>query len=350
MRSAFLFFIGCSAAALTAPSVSAGTIDGPIFMTSGQIIDGQRIVSNNGSCVEIPQNVSHVIIRNSEIGPCRNADGSYAAGVFGREYTTQITVLHNVIHDVSRGAVFYHAEHPISFENNYVYGIYGPRIYGQMVQFGGVTTGTAGSRVMCNVSDALGMPDGVGDHISMYLSLGLPNDRTEIAYNRVRGGTDRSGSAVQAGDGGGGNVWVHDNTFVNAGGGAAGISGGQNITIERNRIYSDGASSQSGVGIYVKNVYPDQPCGNNTIANNQVFTINNGYYDPPIIENFGKDDSCDAGLVVQDNSFSFADSSTWYVDPQIPGLDAAMFEQPYPQCDVAAIDVIFANGFETATD
>ena len=49
--------------------------------------------------------------------------------------------------------------------------------------------------------------DGVEDHINLFKSPGLEQDRTEIAYNRLRGGHkhSKSGSGINVGDLGGGN-------------------------------------------------------------------------------------------------------------------------------------------------
>jgi hypothetical protein len=150
----------------------------------------------------------------------------------------------------------------------------------------------------------------------MWLSNGLFTNKTEIAYNRIRGGISKSGSAMQIADGGGGNAWSHDNTVVNVGGGGIGIASGENSVIENNRIFSDPMTNPaSAVGIYVKNYYAStSACRNNTIKNNKVFTYNNAWLPSGSIENYGTDHSCDEGLVVIGNSFSATNTATWYKD------------------------------------
>lgn len=325
-------------AAAAAPGVTLETVEGPIMAKPGDVIENKRITSTHGPCVIIQQGVANVTVRHNDIGPCRESSGDYAHGIVGFDNSANITVAYNRLHDVLNGAYFYKAKHPVNFHHNRASAIYGVYpVGGSMVKLQAMSGGSAGSRIRCNVSDLQGMTSPGGeDHISHFLSIGLLNDRTEIAYNRLRGGSSKSGSAIQAGDGGGSNVWVHHNTSVNVGGGGAGIAGGQNITIENNRLFADGLSSPSGAGIYVKNYSPALPCANNIIRNNQVFTYNVGIKG---IENFGTDHSCDSGLLLTGNSFSVTNSATWYQDPHIPGLNAAMFDQRYPQCTVVGTDV-----------
>ena len=134
---------------------------------------------------------------------------------------------------------------------------------------------------------------------------------------------------MQLADGGGGNFWAHDNTVVNVGNTGIGIVSGENCTIENNRIFGDGITSPSGVGIYVRNYYPGTVCKNNTIKNNKVFTWDSAWRSPPIISNYGSDGTCDEGLVVIGNTFDPTNIPTLYSDPHDPTLSARMFDEEY---------------------
>jgi hypothetical protein len=154
--------------------------------------------------------VTDVTIRNNEIGPCGVAGDLNTYGVELRSGASRITIQRNVIHDISTGVFAGSARHPIIMDRNFVTNIRGPFYRGQMVQFDGVSSGTSGSKITCNVSDVQGAAyANVEDHINMYNSPGLPNDRTEIAYNRIRGGHSQSGSGMVLADGpnGGGYAW-----------------------------------------------------------------------------------------------------------------------------------------------
>ena len=170
---------------------------GQIVARSGQVIENVHVTTTSGSCIVV-NGVSNVIIRNSEIGPCGQPGDRDTQGV-EISNASNITIQRNVIHDVSSGVYAVSSRHPIIMDRNYVYNVRGPLSRGQMIQMNNVSGGTAGSKVTCNVSDAASgtrygvvhnnVTDGVEDHINMFQSPGLSTDRTEIAYNRLRGGT-----------------------------------------------------------------------------------------------------------------------------------------------------------------
>ncbi len=313
-----------SGSGIPSPESIAGKpiVNGPISAKSGQIIENVHVVSSNGDCIVIQHDVRDVTIRNSEIGPCTLRDKKSARGVFAADRSTNITIDHNVFHDVSTGAFFYKSLHPIRFDHNYIYDIHGPFPQGNMIQFHSVVSGTEGSRILCNISDQQGSRRlEVGDHVSMFLSLGLPSDRTEIAYNRLRGGSNKSGSAIQAADGGGGNVWVHDNTVVNVGGAGIALSSGQNVTIENNRIYSDGVATLSGAGLHVRNDYPGKTvCDGNVVTHNRISAMNSAWHSKPVREPvYVLPGSC-TNTAVSENAEG-SDS-----------MSPAIFDEEYPQC------------------
>jgi hypothetical protein len=269
----------------TPATIKGKPVSGQIVAKEGQVIENLHVTTTRGSCIVI-KGVSHVTIRDSEIGPCGSPGDPSTQGV-EIERASHITIERNVIHDVSSGVYAVSSRHPIIMDRNYVYNVRGPRPRGQMIQMNRVTGGESGSKVTCNVSDAMpGMrygvlhgntTDGVEDHISMYRSPGLEADRTEIAYNRLRGGHkfSKSGSGFNIGDLGGGNVSAHHNIVVNVANVGAGISGGHNISIENNRIYqdrSDGIYVNLGLMVWAQ---AGATCtGGHTIRNNRVWTLN----------------------------------------------------------------------------
>lgn len=108
--------------------------------------------------------------------------------MFAENGTTRISIQQSVIHDVRTGLFFFHSLHPIYIDHNNFYNIHGPFPQASSIQFHSVTTGTSGTKIMCNLSDMQGMTNpGVEDHFNMWSSKGLLGaNRTEVAYNRIR--------------------------------------------------------------------------------------------------------------------------------------------------------------------
>jgi hypothetical protein len=278
------------AALATGPMPTPATIKGKpvrdqIEARDGQVIENVHVKTSKGSCIVI-KGVRNVTIRNSEIGPCGVPGDANTQGVL-IEHASNVRIERNVIHDVSTGVYAASSRHPIIMDRNYVYNVRGPVPRGQMIQMNGVTGGSAGSKVTCNVSDAMpgwrygvrhgNTDDGVEDHINMFKSPGLEHDRTEIAYNRLRGGHkhSKSGSGINLGDLGGGNAYVHHNIVVNVANVGIGISGGHNVSIENNRIYQDrdqGLYVNLGLMVWAQ---AGAACpGGHTVRNNRVWTLN----------------------------------------------------------------------------
>lgn len=266
------------------PSVTSFTASGPITARTGQVIERVRVTSSSGSCITIPTGVTNVTIRDSEIGPCGQPGDTSAKGIDIQSGASNITVQRNYIHDMATALYAAGARHPIIFDRNRVTNIRGPFPRGQMVQFNGVKSGTSGSKVTCNVSDVQGATySNVEDHINMYDSGGLSTDRTEIAYNRLRGGspTSNSGTAIMVGDGAsGGNAWVHHNTIVNVRNVGIGVAGGTNIDVESNRIYMDRAATYTNVGLYVWSQGGGSCSGHSVTGNRAWVNSSNGAQNP----------------------------------------------------------------------
>jgi len=229
---------------------------GRIDAKSGQVIENLEISNPDGPCIVIAANIRNVIVRNNRIGPCGPAKNMTDYGVFILENASDITVQGNVIHDVGSGVKAYKAANPVVVEKNFFYNIRGPLHNGQAVQFALLHGDRGASRVSCNVSDA---NYGTGnkfyeDHISIYKSDGSPQYPIDVSYNRVRGGTSKSGGGITVGDKGGSWINVHDNIVVKVANSGIGVAGGHNIDVENNRVDNrgEGPESKTHIAYYVK--------------------------------------------------------------------------------------------------
>jgi len=243
---------------------------GRIDAKSGQLIEQLEISNPSGPCVVVGAGVHHVIIRRSRIGPCGPSGGNTDYGVFILEDATNITVQGNVIHDVASGVKAHQSTNPLIVDRNYFYNIRGTDYNGQAVQFNAVSGGTAASKVTCNVSDA---SYGSGaksyeDHISMFKASGTQSAPIEVAYNRVRGGTSKTGGGITVGDFGGAWINVHDNIVVRVANTGIGVAGGSNIKVENNRVENRGetAVSMTFVAYFVRAL---SACSNITVRGNR---------------------------------------------------------------------------------
>lgn len=243
---------------------------GRIDAKPGQIIENLEISNPDGPCVVIAANIRNVIVRNNRIGPCGPARNMTDYGVFILENASNITVAGNVIHDVGSGVKAYKAAHPVVVEKNFFYNIRGPLHNGQAVQFALLHGDGGASRVSCNVSDA---NYGNGnkfyeDHINIYKSDGTAQYPIEVSYNRVRGGTSKSGGGITVGDKGGSWINVHDNVIVTVANSGIGVAGGSNIRIENNRVDNRGKdrSSQTHNAYFVRGI---SQCNNITLKGNR---------------------------------------------------------------------------------
>jgi hypothetical protein len=249
----------------------------------GEVINGWQFTSSSGPCIDVGANKKNIVITNSIIGPCgTNLNEEY--GVIVREGSYNITIQNNEIKSVSTGV--YGARDGIVIDRNLIYGIRGPSFAttpkgwdGQAVAFhsvGGVPpvpseeAVTHRSRITCNVSDAL-IPapnKNYEDHISVFKSKGSPRAPIEIAYNRLRGGTSKSGGGITVGDQGGEWIWVHDNYIQKVANGGIGVVGGHNILVESNDVDNRGESAET-LTSYAFFVRPFVACSNVTLRNNR---------------------------------------------------------------------------------
>ena len=277
----------------TPAQIAGKPLVGRIVAVSNQVIENVHITTKTDSCIVIPQGVTNVTIRNSEIGPCGYEQLTVNnEGV--RIYGSNVTVQSNVIHDVSAAVTaFQGSQHPIVMDRNYVYNIRGPSWQGNIVQYGNLRGGTGQSKITCNVKDGEyrpGLAAGtytILDHVSLYNSLGTQANPIEVAYNRILGdpnGTNyESGSGMQTGDGvnGGSNpeagwYYVHHNTIVRTNGVGIGIAGGHDITVSNN-IVDNRAPSQAwntGWPFAARNFSTNTACVNHAFTNNRATIAN----------------------------------------------------------------------------
>ncbi|WP_421883328.1 right-handed parallel beta-helix repeat-containing protein [Methylibium sp.] len=257
---------------------------GPITLQSNAVLRHVR-VSGPGNCVSIAPGATNVLIEEVEIGPCGDtSDNSLGVriGTGARDITIRRTDTHHV-----SGCLYSDAGvNPVVYDRNRCTSIRGPNdrrqaSRGQMVQLNGVRGGAKGSKITCNVSDQTGTDHAVEDHINLYNSAGLPNDRTEVAYNRLRGGhpTSNSGSGIMTGDGSlGGHIWAHHNTIVNVRNVGIGVAGGVDVLVENNRIFMRMPEAQFvNQGIYVWS-QGGGTCSGHTVRNNRVNTSSGSFW------------------------------------------------------------------------
>ncbi|HTE00405.1 MAG TPA: right-handed parallel beta-helix repeat-containing protein [Mucilaginibacter sp.] len=111
------------------------------------------------------------------------------------------------------------------------------------------------------------------DNINMYISDGTAKDPIQIIGNQIRGGgPSKTGGGIMLGDNGGSYQVAKDNILVNPGQYGMAISGGHNISIINNKIYSK-PQVFTNVGLYIW-AQEDAACSLNTISGNQVNWIN----------------------------------------------------------------------------
>lgn len=228
---------------------------GRIDAKTGQLIEGLEISNPAGPCIVVPQGATNVTIRRSRIGPCGPA-GMSDYGVFIQEGASKITISGNVIHDTGSGIKAVKAISPLIIDRNVFYNIRGPLYNGQAVQLARIRPGDGQTKITCNVSDARygDGPKSYEDHISLYDDHGSRDAPIEVAYNRVRGGTSKSGGGITVGDKGGSWIHVHDNIVVKVANSGIGVAGGHNILVENNRVDNrgDDLSSQTHVAYFVR--------------------------------------------------------------------------------------------------
>ncbi|MGY3213758.1 right-handed parallel beta-helix repeat-containing protein [Mucilaginibacter sp. HD30] len=151
--------------------------------------------------------------------------------------------------------------------NNTVQNVQGPYPRGQMVQFDNVSG--AGNQVVNNRCENILGQSFAEDAISMYKSKGTRAEPILISGNLIKGGGPSiTGGGIMLGDKGGEYIVARNNVLVNPGQYGMAISGGSNMQIINNKIYSK-SQMFTNVGLYIWN-QNELACQNNIISGNLV--------------------------------------------------------------------------------
>jgi hypothetical protein len=266
---------------LSRNALSGLTASGPIVLDGrqGAKLSGLRISNPNGPCVIVRGGSDDVEISGNEIGPC-------AGNAVQVQDSSRVRIVRNNISDARNNGISVVGSNTVQVRSNFIdrassavravrstavsvdlngaMNIRGPFPDGQLAQFDNVYGG--GNKIRCNATDlSVGQPDPgttfstptirTEDIINTWMSNGIAGDPIEISYNRLKGGGSFTGSGIMTGDGGGSHISAIGNRIVNPWNAGIGVAGGNNIRIERNRIYSDMPTHIAGEGLYIRNFY-----------------------------------------------------------------------------------------------
>jgi len=277
---------------------SALTPSGPIVINgqNGTVIQGLKITSTTGDCVQI-NNSTNITIQNSEIGPCAgngvNIGGSNGVqiydsyihpqtqspsccdnndGIFSHDGTQNLTVQGNVI-AYSESNIEVLDSSNVTVTGNF---LLNPRndasnaSRGQNFQCwkGGLGTGCSNMTLQNNY--ALSSTD-----TALYLYPEQQEDSINFGYtngavvqnNYVTGGHSSSGCGLIA-DSTANSIQFLSNLVLNTGQCGIGIADGTNQLVDGNKVYNTNPVSGGGnTAIYTWKQYAN-PCGPTTISNN----------------------------------------------------------------------------------
>ena len=298
----------------TVTSIVGKRVVGRIDAVSGQVIENVHVTNPTGPCIVI-DGKRDVVIRDSEIGPCgHQAESVDAVGILIANGSTNVTIERNVLHDASALISANNAAHPLVIHKNLFYNIRGYQWVFQAIAVGETRTGTASTRITCNVMDdtlvtQYPMAGGlrkVEDHINFYNAGGSAQFPVELAYNRIRGNPDGlggiSGTGMQLGDSqaGGGGVGsnvpgyfnVHDNIVAMVNGQGIAIAGGVGSVVKDNKVDNRGIRAHNtGWPVGLRNFDTTKPAsvtysGNKAIGFLWAFD-NDGRLAPPLSQVWG---------------------------------------------------------------
>jgi parallel beta-helix repeat protein len=295
---------------------------------SNVVISNVKISNPAGPCISVIGNSKNITIKDSELGPCntnyqspRPDLSNVGAGVFvksgdnitmsnltihdtedsgvtifyGSNYTvsnnrisktlghavkaqglSNITIQNNTIDSVGSGIYVSGSSNVKVLKNNLSHMKGAPRA--NFVQFNKVNG--SGNRVMCNIGvqdkyGTAGSLDSIEDTISLYMSNGTATDPILVVGNKVKnGGPSRTGSGIMLGDSGGSNIIARDNVVVNSGNLGIAASGGTNIQIINNKIFSLALPiTNNALAAWNYNV-GETICDKITVTGNQVNWVN----------------------------------------------------------------------------
>ncbi len=241
-------------------AVKPATLVGPLVLSgkSNLVIRGDSINGGSQPCITL------INCNNIRITNCKLVNSSLVG--INLNNCTMIRIDSNYISHVSTGVYALNCK-SIQVEYNQMQNMQGPYPKGAFVQFDNVTGSY--NRVEFNkLENILGasVPE---DAISMYQSSGLSTDPIYIIGNWIRGGgPSKTGGGIMLGDGGGSYQIAEYNILVNPGQYGMAVSGGTNMQILNNQIFSI-AEPFSNVGLYYWN-QSGLPSSAITISGNKV--------------------------------------------------------------------------------
>jgi len=240
-------------------SLLHSTANALLITADNTVIDGKRISSTTGHCVEV-SGASNVIIRNSIIGPCKGN------GVFIHD-SQGVEVRNNNIEKVQSGVYAVNSS-KINVHHNRMLNMQGPMPRGQFVQFNNVSGN--GNRINYNEGENVSGLSTPEDLINLYKTRGTSADPVQIIGNKFKGGgPSTSGGGIMTGDNDGAFTLVKDNILVDPGQYGIAIAGGEGIKITGNKVYAR-QQAFTNVGIYVWRQKNTTRCQQHEVSYNQV--------------------------------------------------------------------------------
>src|SRR5687768_1325871 len=225
----FLFLFCCQFAFsqtnyLTLPAGSSRIINGQ----SNLIIENLSFKNPLGDIIQI-FNSNNITIRNCYFG----ASLGEAISIEG---SSNITI-ENCFFSNNRTGVYAVSSSGIKVNNNQFINVHGPFPRGQYVQFNGVSG--VGNSVIGNKGECFKGESYPEDLVNMFNSSGTSGSPITISGNQFRGGgPSLSGGGILGGDYGGNWVRVENNLLVDPGNYGIAAAGGNNITLNANKVYS----------------------------------------------------------------------------------------------------------------
>jgi hypothetical protein len=233
-------------AAGAGPRVTTFTASGPIVAAPGQVISGVRIENPNGPCIVIPPGVSGVVVRDSDIGPCRGNGNVIVTG-------PGATIEHNLIRDGGRGLYVNNTTGAMVRKNKFQgthsgisCGHTNPDFCSHILEFSDVTNTTVDGNEVRGTTN--------NDSISMWQSSGmrLVNNDIDVAVTHIHGAAFTMGDSLSGNPGR--DNYVADNIVRQrsvAGGARAGIFGSAGNTLFERNCFVNGMSVMNYSGIFV---------------------------------------------------------------------------------------------------
>lgn len=255
----------------------SGSIGNPI--TIGMYGSGATIPAFDGAASSTTPTLkitgSYVIVQNIEV---RNSFVTPSTGTLFISGVHDVTITQCYIHQGFRGIHPSHCTGNILIQGNWVTDISQPGTAsgpanggGSHIQFDTCTG--SGNKVLNNYVWAnTSNLAGVGDLISLFVSVGNLSDYIEVAYNQIRGGGSGINGycSIGIGDNSTGLAYqnIHNNLIAKPLYAGMQIAGGDTIIVDSNTVYMP-SSAVSLRGVTCYNASPQSPV-NVTFTNNKV--------------------------------------------------------------------------------